>query len=323
MIRLAWGELHERKFLLRVEGIVPAVGRVAHGHVQALCHRRGVVATLQLGEQREDVDHRLQLVGEHQLRLPEAWLAAMLRVEAALDGHQALDRPEIHDHADVANRRLPLLAGGACRIEAERQCAGPRHRVAVRMRRDLVLDVDLEVRLVDQLQRSFGHQLREQLRRARLVDQLVAFLDDRRLETAQQQRYGILHVGEDALRVDQPVRVHEIRRCAAQLLHILAECRQPEQHFLRARGLQDAEVSRFGQGGANQLDRVGQAKLVGSARIRLMRRRVEQSSAADQGHRGTRIEPRDLARALLVPHHAPCAAGRQHHRTTCRDDEAR
>jgi hypothetical protein len=77
-----------------------------------------VVCSLEVLQDLQNIDDRLQLLRELDLRGGERWIVriaavacfcAFLRIPVALDRHEPLDRAEIDHHRDVAHPALPLV----------------------------------------------------------------------------------------------------------------------------------------------------------------------------------------------------------------------
>ncbi len=135
------------------------------------------------------------------------------------------------------------------------------------------------------------------------IHQFVTLLEDLGLEGAEIERQGILHVWENADRIEDAIGIGEIRFQAEQLAYTILEARLAKQRLLGPGRLQEAEIlgARIG---LHQVDGVGETDEVGDGRVSRSVYGV-QFAAPDQRYRGLRIDGRDLACALIVLNHAP------------------
>lgn len=97
-----------------------------------------------------------------------------------------------------------------------------------------VLDIELQKIFVDEVERRVRQLLLERLGGIARIDEFITLREDLRLEGAEIERQGILHVGENARRVENAIGIGNIRLQSEQLAHALPEAGLAEQGLLRA-----------------------------------------------------------------------------------------
>ena len=229
---------------------------VAHRQLEAALEGIFIVFALQILQDLQDLDHRFQFGRKFNLRRGEIRIAAaagilgfhpILGIPIALDGHQAVDRAQVHHQGHVIHQALPAVRhvigkGIHVEVEAARQALG-----AAAGGLDvggLVFDVNLEsaahldqgpgcvgqaeiLHLFEQLVPILNH-ITDLLVDLHQLEHVFPAVGQRILQelgpvAEQADRVtkgglGIPDVGENPLGIDDAERIHEERRCFAEQL---------------------------------------------------------------------------------------------------------